>query len=99
MEYLEARRSLSDCRSALPLEQVLQYAIEIADALDKAHRKGVTAPRSEARQHHVDQDGTKLLDFVWRKVQIIRWSCNILKWPLEFPGHRPLQFVAGFCNR
>src|SRR6202171_4231963 len=42
MEYLEgetvAHRLL---KGPLPLQQVLQYAIEIADALDKAHRKGV----------------------------------------------------------
>ncbi len=28
-------------KGPLPLEQVLQYSIQIADALDKAHRKGV----------------------------------------------------------
>jgi eukaryotic-like serine/threonine-protein kinase len=43
MEYLEgetlAHRLL---KGPLPLDQVLQYAIEIADALDKAHRKGIT---------------------------------------------------------
>src|SRR5712691_8846685 len=43
MEYLEggtlAQRLM---KGRLPLEQVLQYAIEIADALDKAHRKGIT---------------------------------------------------------
>src|SRR5437899_12358516 len=43
LEYLEgetlAQRLL---KGPLPLEQVLQYSIEIADALDKAHRKGVT---------------------------------------------------------
>src|SRR6202051_183080 len=43
MEYLEgetlAQRLL---KGRLPLEEVLQYAIEIADALDKAHRKGIT---------------------------------------------------------
>jgi serine/threonine protein kinase/Tol biopolymer transport system component len=43
MEYLEgetlAQRLI---KGPLPLQQVLQYAIEIADALDKAHRKGVT---------------------------------------------------------
>src|ERR1039457_4563588 len=57
MEYLEgetlAQRLL---KGPPPLEQVLQYAIEIADALDKAHRKGADASRPQARQHHADQD-------------------------------------------
>ena len=43
MEYLEgetlAQRLL---KGPLPLEQVLKYATEVADALDKAHRKGFT---------------------------------------------------------
>jgi serine/threonine protein kinase len=28
-------------KGPLPLDQALRYAIEIADALDKAHRKGI----------------------------------------------------------
>ena len=43
MEYLEGETLAQRLAKApLPLEQVLQYAIEMADALDKAHRKGVT---------------------------------------------------------
>ncbi len=43
MEYLEGE-TLADrlTKGALPLDQALRYAIEIADALDKAHRQGVT---------------------------------------------------------
>ena len=43
MEYLEGQ-TLADRlgKGALPLDQALRYAIEIADALDKAHRQGVT---------------------------------------------------------
>jgi serine/threonine protein kinase len=42
LEYLEGE-SLHDRleKGALPLDQALRYAIEIADALDKAHRHGV----------------------------------------------------------
>src|SRR2546422_10921791 len=42
MEYLEGEtmaRRLT--KGALPLDQALRYAIEIADALDAAHRHGV----------------------------------------------------------
>ncbi len=43
MEYLEGE-TLAErlTKGALPLDQALKYAIEIADALDKAHRQGVT---------------------------------------------------------
>ncbi len=45
MEYLEGETLAERLRKgALPLklDQALRYAIEIADALDKAHRQGVT---------------------------------------------------------
>ena len=71
MEYLEgetlAQRLL---KGALPLEQVLQYAIEISDALDKAHRKGIThrdlKPGNIMLAKHL---GTKLLDFGLAKLR------------------------------
>src|SRR5262244_2972865 len=42
MEYLEGE-NLADRlqKGALPLEQALEYAAQIADALDKAHRRGI----------------------------------------------------------
>jgi Tol biopolymer transport system component len=64
MEYLEgetlAQRLL---KGPLPLEQVLQYAIEIADALDKAHRKGVTHRDLKPGNIMLTKTGTKMLDF------------------------------------
>ena len=49
MEYLEGETLAQRLvKGPLPLEQVLKYAIEIADALDKAHRKGVTATGKKA---------------------------------------------------
>ena len=43
MEYLDGETLASRLAGGpMPLDQVLRYAIEIADALDKAHRKGVT---------------------------------------------------------
>src|ERR1700716_1640721 len=70
MEYLEgetlAQRLL---KGALPLEQVLQYAIEIADALDKAHRKGVTHRDLKPGNIMLTKSGTKLLDFGLAKLK------------------------------
>ena len=43
LEYLEGETLATRLlKGPLPLAQVLQYCIEISDALDKAHRKGVT---------------------------------------------------------
>ncbi|MGC2422086.1 MAG: protein kinase, partial [Candidatus Acidiferrales bacterium] len=54
---------------ALPVEQVLQYAIEIADALDKAHRKGITHRDLKPGNIMLTKSGTKLLDFGLAKLQ------------------------------
>ena len=45
-------------KGPLPLDQVLKSAIEIADALDKAHRKGIT--------HHDLKPGRVFLQ-IWRE--------------------------------
>ena len=43
MEYLEGDTLAQRLeKGALPLDQALQVAIQIADALDKAHRQGIT---------------------------------------------------------
>ena len=43
MEYLEGDTLAQRLtKGALPLDRALQVAIEIADALDKAHRQGIT---------------------------------------------------------
>src|SRR6266498_3865159 len=42
MEYLEGETLANRlARGPLPLDQTLRYGIEIADALDKAHRQGI----------------------------------------------------------
>ena len=46
MEYLDGQRAQRLEKGALPLDQTLQYAIQIADALDKAHRQGIVARTS-----------------------------------------------------
>jgi Tol biopolymer transport system component/predicted Ser/Thr protein kinase len=70
MEYLEGETLAQRLqRGALPLEQVLQYSIEIADALDKAHRKGVTHRDLKPGNIMLTKTGTKLLDFGLAKLK------------------------------
>jgi eukaryotic-like serine/threonine-protein kinase len=70
MEYLEgetlAQRLL---KGPLSLDQVLQYAIEIADALDKAHRKSITHRDLKPGNIMLTKTGTKLLDFGLAKLK------------------------------
>jgi serine/threonine protein kinase/dipeptidyl aminopeptidase/acylaminoacyl peptidase len=70
MEYLEGETLAQRLvKGALPLEQVLQYAIEIADALDKAHRKGITHRDLKPGNIMLTKSGTKLLDFGLAKLK------------------------------
>ena len=70
MEYLEGETLATRLlKGPLPLEQVLQYAIEISDALDKAHRKGVTHRDIKPGNVMLTKSGTKLLDFGLAKLK------------------------------
>src|ERR1700746_3632484 len=50
-------------KGPLPLEQVLKYGMQIADALDKAHRCGVVHRDLKPGNIMLTATGTKLLDF------------------------------------
>jgi eukaryotic-like serine/threonine-protein kinase len=70
MEYLEGE-SLADrlAKGPLPSEQLLRYGIEIADALDKAHRQGIVHRDLKPGNVMLTKSGVKLLDFGLAKFQ------------------------------
>ena len=71
MEYLDGE-TLADklAKGPLPLDQALRYAIEIADALDKAHRTGITHRDLKPGNIMLTRTGTKLLDFGLAKTDV-----------------------------
>src|SRR5215510_7686321 len=77
MEYLEGQTLAGRLeKGALPLDQALQYAVQIADALDKAHRRGIVHRDLKPGNIFLVRRGgpsgppdAKLLDFGLAKMQ------------------------------
>jgi eukaryotic-like serine/threonine-protein kinase len=64
MEYLEGETLAKQLeKGPLPLAQVLKYAVQIADALDKAHRTGIIHRDLKPGNIMITKSGAKLLDF------------------------------------
>jgi Tol biopolymer transport system component/predicted Ser/Thr protein kinase len=64
MEYLEGETlAMRLEKGALPLDQALRVGVEVADALDKAHRAGIVHRDLKPGNIIVTKTGAKLLDF------------------------------------
>jgi eukaryotic-like serine/threonine-protein kinase len=64
MEYLEGETLAARLeKGPLPLDQVLKYGVQIADALDKAHRQAIIHRDLKPGNIMLTKSGAKLLDF------------------------------------
>lgn len=64
MEYCEGKTLAQRLESGpLPIDQVLDYGMQIADALEKAHRKGIIHRDLKPSNIMLTKSGVKLLDF------------------------------------
>lgn len=65
MEYIEG----TPLKGPLPVDQALKYAAQICDALDAAHKKGITHRDLKPANILVTKAGIKLLDFGLAKIE------------------------------
>ena len=88
MEYLEGE-TLAErlVKGPLPTEQTLRYGIEIAGALDKAHRQGIVHRDLKPANVMLTKSGVKLLDFGLAKaVQPASSAATLTSLPTEGPA-------------
>ena len=84
MEYLEGETLAQRLKKGpLPIDQVLRYAIEMADALDTAHRHGVIHRDLKPGNIMLTKTGAKLLDFGLAKVQASEAAAGMTQLPTQ----------------
>jgi len=99
MEYVEGETLAQRSRKGpLALEQVMRYATEIADALDRAHRHGVVHRDLKPANIMVTKSGTKLLDFglaKWREPIAAAGAAVISDLPTESRDLTDERMIVG----
>jgi eukaryotic-like serine/threonine-protein kinase len=85
-------------KGPLPLEQVLKYGMQIADALDKAHRSGVVHRDLKPGNIMLTSSGAKLLDFGLARPAVPSASLATLTaaTPQQFPLTQEGMIVGTF---
>src|SRR5712692_8052078 len=84
MEFLEGETLAHRLKKGpLPPDQVLQYAIQITDALDTAHRRGVVHRDLKPGNIMLTKAGAKLLDFGLAKVRAAEAAAGVTALPTQ----------------
>jgi len=92
MQYLEGETLESRLKKgALPLDQALKIAIEIASALDRAHRAGIVHRDLKPGNIMLTQTGAKLLDFGLAKSSPVVASTGLSMLPTTPPAAMTAQ--------
>jgi len=68
MEYIEG----TPLKGPLPMDQTLKHAVQICEALEAAHKKGITHRDLKPANILVTKNGVKLLDFGLAKMGLAR---------------------------
>ncbi len=84
-------------RGALPLEQVLKYGMQIAGALDKAHRSGIIHRDLKPGNIMLTPPGAKLLDFGLAKETAALSTAATLTATRNSPVTEQGTIVGTFC--
>jgi protein kinase-like protein len=86
MEYLNGETLAARlARGPVPLDQALVYASQIADAMDVAHRQGITHRDLKPANVMLGKSGVKLLDFGLAKLRPVEASGAALSGPTAAP--------------
>src|SRR5437899_1990873 len=83
MEYLDGETLAARLsRGALPLDEALNHASALAEALARAHREGITHRDLKPSNVMLTESGVKLLDFGLAKLRE-RLETGVLRSPLD----------------
>ncbi len=83
-------------KGPLPLEQVLKYGAQVADALDKAHRTGIVHRDLKPGNIMLTASGAKLLDFGLAKPAVAASLATITATTMDSPVTQEGTIVGTF---